>query len=406
METNADGPLSGLRILELGHFVAAPFCTRVLADLGADIIKIEPPSGDPVRQWGQQIGGNSLWFSVHGRNKQSVTLNLKHKKAIPLLLRLIGRCDALVENYRPGQLAKFGLTPDALEQARPGLVVAHISGYGQNGPYRDRAAFGVIGEAIGGIRYLTNHAPGTTDLPPVRVGVSIGDSLAGLYAALGVMAALWKRDAGSGDRRGRDIDVALTESVLSLMEGLLPEYGKLGLIREPAGARINTAAPTSAYPTSDDKWLLIAANSDPLFAKLAAVMGQPALAADPRFLGNRLRVQHAAELDDIIGAWTKQATASDLDGRLTDADIPCTQVYTAADIAHDEQYRARGMVREIDDPLFGPVLHPGIVPHVSDDPGRVRWPGPAIGAHTEQVLSGLLGLTGADLDALRKEGVL
>ncbi len=338
MDMNADGPLSGVRVLELGHFVAAPFCTRVLADLGADVIKIEPPSGDPVRQWGEQVDGNSLWFSVHGRNKRSVTLNLKHPKAIPLLLRLIGQCDALVENYRPGQLAKFGLTPEVLEKARPGLVVAHISGYGQNGPYRDRAAFGVIGEAIGGIRYLTNHPPGTTDLPPVRVGVSIGDSLAGLYAALGVLAALWKRDAGSGDGRGRTIDVALTESVLSLMEGTLPEYGKLGLVREPAGARINTAAPTSAYPTSDGKWLLIAANSDPLFAKLAAVMGQPALASDPRFIGNRLRVQHAAELDGIIDAWTKQATAADLDARLTETDIPCTQVYTAADIARDEQY--------------------------------------------------------------------
>ncbi len=338
MQMSTGGPLSGLRILELGHFVAAPFCTRVLADLGADIVKIEPPSGDPVRQWGEQVGGNSLWFSVHGRNKRSVTMNLKHSQAIPLLLRLIGKCDALVENYRPGQLAKFGLTPELLEHARPGLVVAHISGYGQNGPYRDRAAFGVIGEAIGGIRYLTNHAPGTTDLPPARVGVSIGDSLAGLYAALGVMAALWKRDAGSGDRRGRDIDVALTESVLSLMEGMLPEYGKLGLIREPAGARINTAAPTSAYPTSDGKWLLIAANSDPLFAKLAAIMGQTALTSDPRFTGNRLRVQHAAELDAIIGAWTRQATAAELDARLAGADIPCTQVYTAADIAQDEQY--------------------------------------------------------------------
>ncbi len=206
----SNGILSGLRILEIGHFVAAPFCTRLLADLGADIIKIEPPSGDPVRQWGKQVNGTSLWWSIHGRNKRSVTLNLKHPKAPAIVQRLVADCDAVVENFRPGQLAKLGLSDEVLRSAKPDLVVAHISGFGQDGPYRDRAAFGVIGEAIGGLRHLTNHPPGVSDLPPVRTGISIGDSLAGLYAAFGIMAALWQRDRISGDRQGRTLDVALT----------------------------------------------------------------------------------------------------------------------------------------------------------------------------------------------------
>jgi formyl-CoA transferase len=400
------GILSGLRILEIGHFVAAPFCTRLLADLGADIIKIEPPSGDPVRQWGQQVNGTSLWWSIHGRNKRSVTLNLKHPKATSIVRRLVADCDAVVENFRPGQLAKLGLSDEVLRSARPDLVVAHISGFGQDGPYRDRAAFGVIGEAIGGLRHLTNHPPGVSDLPPVRTGISIGDSLAGLYAAFGIMAALWQRDRISGDRQGRTLDVALTDSVLSLMEGMLPEYGALGAVRQPTGSAIPTAAPSNAYPTADGKWILIAANSDPLFARLATLIGQPELARDPRFIGNRSRVQNAAHLDRIIGAWTSQAIAAEVDRCLSEADIPCTQVYTAAECAADPQFRHRGMVREVEDPQFGQVLHAGIVPHVPESPGSIRWPGPPIGAHTDEVLGTMLGLQSADLETLRQEGVI
>jgi len=404
---DGSGPLSGLRVLEIGHFVAAPFCTRLLADLGADVIKIEPPAGDPVRQWGKQVNGQSLWWSLHGRNKRSVTLNLKHPKAASIVLRLAAGCDALVENFRPGQLDRLGLGEEALRSARPDLVIAHISGYGQDGPYRDRAAFGVIGEAIGGLRHLTNHPPETTDLPPVRVGVSIGDSLAGLYAAFGIMAALWRRDrADGGDRRGRTLDVPLTDAVLSMMEGMLPEYGTLGAVRQPVGSRIPTAAPSNAYPTADGKWILIAANSDPLFARLATLIGQPDLAHDPRFTGNRARVQNVEELDRVIATWTKEHSAADADRILSDADIPCTQVYTAAEIAADPQFRHRGMVREVADPQFGQVLHPGIVPDVSDDPGTIRWPGPPIGAHTGEVLGELLGLQPAELEALRQEGVI
>jgi formyl-CoA transferase len=402
----SNGILSELRILEIGHFVAAPFCTRLLADLGADIIKIEPPSGDPVQQWGQQVNGTSLWWSIHGRNKRSVTLNLKHPKATAIVQRLVADCDAVVENFRPGQLAKLGLSDEVLRGVKPDLAIAHISGFGQDGPYRDRAAFGVIGEAIGGLRHLTNHPPGVSDLPPVRTGISIGDSLAGLYAAFGIMAALWQRDRISGDRQGRTLDVALTDSVLSLMEGMLPEYGALGAVRQPTGSAIPTAAPSNAYPTADGKWILIAANSDPLFARLAALIGQPDLARDPRFVGNRTRVQNAAELDRIIGAWTSQLVVAEVDRCLTEADIPCTQVYTAAECAADAQFRHRGMVREVEDPKLGQVLHAGIVPHVPETPGVIRWPGPPIGAHTEEVLGELLSLQPTQLEALRQEGVI
>jgi crotonobetainyl-CoA:carnitine CoA-transferase CaiB-like acyl-CoA transferase len=400
------GILSGLRILEIGHFVAAPFCTRLLADLGADIIKIEPPSGDPVRQWGQQVNGTSLWWSIHGRNKRSVTLNLKHPEATSIVRRLVAGCDAVVENFRPGQLAKLGLSDEVLRSVKSDLVIAHISGFGQDGPYRDRAAFGVIGEAIGGLRHLTNHPPGVSDLPPVRTGISIGDSLAGLYTAFGIMAALWQRDRISGDRQGRTLDVALTDAVLSLMEGMLPEYGALGAVRQPTGSAIPTAAPSNAYPTADGKWILIAANSDPLFARLAALIGQPDLARDPRFVGNRTRVQNAAELDRMIGAWTSQLGVAEVDRCLTEADIPCTQVYTAAECAADPQFRHRGMVREVEDPQLGQVLHAGIVPHVPETPGVIRWPGPPVGAHTEEVLGEILGLQSTQLETLRQEGVI
>src|SRR3546814_405128 len=264
--------LDGLRVLEIGHFVAAPFCTRLLADLGADVIKIEPPRGDPVRQWGVQSGGSSLWWSMHGRNTRSVAIDLKAVGAREIILELVAHCDVVVENFRPGQLDRMGLGPDVLRSVRPDLIVSHISGYGQTGPYRDRAAFGVIGEAIGGLRHLTNHPPGSFDLPPVRVGVSIGDSIAGLYSAFGIMAALWQRDRTGGDGAARSLDVALTESVFSMMEAMLPEYGELGLIKQPTGGGIATAAPSNAYPTIDGDWMLIAANSEPLFAKLAPLM--------------------------------------------------------------------------------------------------------------------------------------
>lgn len=400
------GPLlGGLRVLEIGHFVAAPFCTRLLGDLGADIIKIEPPAGDPVRQWGEQVDGRSLWWSMHGRNKRSIALDLKRAPARALVLRIVAKCDVLVENFRPGQLDKMGLDMATLQAARPGLIVARISGYGQTGPYRDRAAFGVIGEAIGGLRYLTNHPPHTHELPPVRVGVSIGESIAGLYAAFGIMGALWQRDRVGGDGSARTLDVALTESVFSMMEAMLPEYGKLGKIKEPTGGGIATAAPTNAYPTADGGFMLIAANSEPLFARLMALMGRSELVGDPRFQGNVARVAHMAELDRMIGDWTQGFAAADLERKLAAADIPSSRAYTAADAARDPQYLARGMVREVDDPRLGMMLHNGIVPHIPEGPGAIRWTGPEIGQHTDEILREA-GVPEHEMADLRRTGVV
>lgn len=400
------GPLDGLRILEIGHFVAAPFCTRLLADLGAEVIKIEPPSGDPVRKWGALVDGTSLWWSVHARNKKSVALNLKATGSIKVVLDLVKSCDALVENFRPGQLARLGLSDDTLRAANPDLVIAHISGFGQTGPYRDRAAFGVIGEAMGGLRYLTDHAPGTSSLPPARVGISIGDSLAGLYAAFGIVAELWQRDRSPGHRPVGRVDVALTESVLSLMEGMLPEYSVLGKVRQPSGSRIPTAAPSSAYRARDGKWIVIAANSDALFAKLIGLIGKRELADDPRYVNNPARVANVDTLDELIGAWTCTLDSDVLVARLREAGVPCTPIYDAADCASDPQFCSRGMVHEVMDPRIGKLLHPGIVPRHTDSPGHVRWTGPAIGEHTEEILTGLLNFSPSQIIELKAEGAI
>lgn len=400
------GPLAGLRVIELGHFVAAPFCARLLADLGAEVIKVEPPTGDPVRSWGRTKDGQSVWWSVHGRNKLTVTANLKSPDGREVVLGLLRRSDVVIENFRPGQLARLGLPDGLMRAANPRLVIAHISGFGQDGPDCDRSGFGAIGEAMGGLRHLTNHAPGTTELPPVRVGVSIGDSMAGMYAAIGVLAALWQRDRAGGSGEGQPVDVALTEAVLSVMEAVVPEYGMFGEIREPSGARIPTTAPSSAYPSADGKWLIIAANSQPLFARLCELMRQPDLLTDPRFADNPQRVANVEALDSAIAAWTASMSAAEVEARLASANIPACRIYTAEDIANDRQYRARGMVREVDDPLLGKVLHPGVVPHLPEAQGGVRWTGRAIGADNPAVLSGLLGLSAERIEVLKARGAI
>ena len=389
--TGATGPLVGLRVLEIGHFVAAPFAARLLGDLGASVVKIEPPGGDPVRGWGRQRDGQSIWWSVHGRNKRSITLDLKTAPGLALARDLAARADVLIENFRPGQLARMGLDDASLRAANPGLIIAHVSGYGQDGPDAGRSGFGAIGEAIGGLRHLTDHPAGTTGLPPVRVGVSIGDSVAGLYAALGVLAALWQRDRQGGTGRGQPVDVALTEAILSLMEGVLPEYGALGAVRQPVGSRIPTTAPSNAYPDAQGRWVIIAANSDPLFARLSQLMGRPDLPQDPRFATNAARVAHDAALDAIIADWTRQQDGAQIEAALETANIPASRIFDAADIAANAQFRARGMVRSTRDPLLGEVLHPGIVPHLPESPGGIRLTGPAPGADAAIVLAEWLG---------------
>nr|WP_294502341.1 CoA transferase [uncultured Rhodopila sp.] len=384
-------PLAGLKILEIGHYIAAPFCTRILADLGAEVVKLEPPGGDPFRGWGAEKDGNSVWFSIHGRNKLSIELDLKKDRAT--LLKLAARADVLVENLRAGQLERLNIGPEVLLAANPRLVIARISGYGQDGPYRDKPAFGAIGEAIGGLRYLTGHPGGTTELPPPRCGISISDDLAGLYAAIGLLAAVWQRDA-MGTGRGRVVDVNLVDSVFSLMEGMLPEYALDGRVRQPAGAALPTASPTNTYPCADGRWLCIAGNSDLIFARLMAAIGRPELAADPAYETNGLRCDNRAALDAAIAAWTRTLPAREAEAILEAAEVPCSRLFDIADCAADPHFRARQAVQEIDDPLIGRTLHPG--PAIRLDGERpedvVRWTGPAVGAHTDFVLHTLLGL--------------
>jgi formyl-CoA transferase len=383
------GPLAGLKILELGHYIAGPFCTRVLADLGAEVIKVEPPGGDPIRSWGARHNGHPVWFSIHGRNKLSVVLDLKRER--DTALKLTARADVLVENFRPGHLERIGLGPADLHARNPRLVIARISGYGQDGPYRDRPSFGAIGEAMGGLRHLTGHPAGASELPPPRCGVSIADDLAGLYAAIGLLSAVYERDV-TGSGRGRIIDVNLVDSVLSLMEGMLPEYAIDGRIRQPQGAAILTAAPTNTYPCADGKWLCIAGNSDPIFRRLAAVIGHPDLADDPRYRDNQARCAHARELDAIIAAWTRTLAAAEAEAALEAADIPASKLFDIADIAADPHLRARGSVLDVADPLLGSTLHFGTAMRFDGEAPEdfLGWPGPALGAHTEYVLESLL----------------
>jgi crotonobetainyl-CoA:carnitine CoA-transferase CaiB-like acyl-CoA transferase len=385
------GPLAGLKVLEIGHYIAAPFCTRILADLGAEVIKVEPLGGDPFRGWGASVDGHSVWFSVHGRNKLSVVLDLKRDHDV--VLRLASRADVLVENLRAGGLERLDLSPEALHAINPRLVIARISGYGQDGPYRDKPAFGAIGEAMGGIRHLTGHPSGSSDLPPPRCGISISDDLAGLYAAIGLLSALWQRDV-AGTARGRVVDVNLVDSVFSLMEGMLPEYAMDGRVRQPVGAAIETAAPTNTYPCADGKWLCVAGNSDLIFSRLMTAIGRPELARDPAYATNADRCARRTELDTAIATWTRTLPARDAEARLEVADVPCSRLYDIADCANDPHFRARGSVLEVTDPLIGPTLHPGPAIRLDGEKPEavVAWPGPMAGAHTEYVLTKLLGM--------------
>jgi crotonobetainyl-CoA:carnitine CoA-transferase CaiB-like acyl-CoA transferase len=383
-------PLTGLRILELGHYIAAPFATRLLADMGAEVIKIEPPEGDPVRGWGSTHNGHPVWFSVHGRNKLSVTLDLKNARDRERILGLAAKSDALVENFRPGYLERIGLSPAALHAANPNLIIARVSGYGQDGPYRDKPAFGAIGEAMGGLRHLT-ASPGQSEHPPPRCGVSISDDLAGMYAAMAVVSACW--GVRAGNHAGRVVDVDLVSSVFSLMEGMLPEYGLFGWVRQPQGAAIKTAAPTNTYPCADGKWLCIAGNSDLIFKRLMGAIGRDDLGADPRMASNAGRCEHVAELDAAIAAWTRGRSGREAEDVLEAAEVPCSRLYDMRDCAEDPHFRARDLVMPVADPLLGEVLHPaapfrfdGVAPRE-----MVRWTGPAAGAHNGEVFRRLLG---------------
>lgn len=399
------GPLHGLRIIELGHFVAAPFAGRLLADLGAEVIKVEPPSsGDPARQWGAMAGNRSIWWSVHARNKKSVTVDVKTSPGRDLILDLIRDADALIENYRPGQLERWGLGPDVLKATNPDCVVVRISGFGQDGPYRDKPAFGVIGEALGGIRYLTGYPKTQLDLPPVRVGISLGDSVAGLYAVIGVLAGVLARRHGSAP--ASPVDIAIYEAVFSLLEGALPEFSLLGIVRQPAGSAIPTVAPSNSYQTSDGEWICIAGNSDRIFQRLSTLIGRPEMARDPRFSTNDGRVAHMAKLDAMIAEWVAGCSASEAATLLEAADVPACRIYTIADCANDAHFIARGMIRQVDDPALGLTLHPGVVPRFAEWVDAPMKAGPELGANTEEVLTDILNYTPERIADLRHRGIV
>lgn len=402
-QTDGPGPLAGVRVIELGMLLAGPFAGRLLGDMGAEIVKIEPPGQpDPLREWGKaRYEGRSLWWPVQSRNKKCCTLNLRLERGQQLLLDLVRQADVLIENFRPGTLERWNLGPDVLLEANPRLVIARVSGYGQSGPYAARAGFASAAEAMGGIRYI-NGFPG--ELPP-RLHISLGDSLAGMYAVQGILAALYRRDALGG--AGQVVDVSLLESCFSLLESTVPEYDRLGIVRGPGGTGLQGVAPSNIFESSDRKLIVIAANADNVFGRLCEAMGQPELADDPRFATHSARGENQSEIEGIVAAWAGARTAEEIDRVLNDAGVICGPIYTVADIFDDPQYQAREMLVKHEDPDFGEYVGPGIVPKFSGTPCEVRWSATwEEGSHNRDVYGGLLGLSDADLDELKEEGVL
>ena len=391
------GPLAGLKVLELGQLIAGPFAAKTLADFGAEVIKIEPPgSGDPLRQWRLLHNGTSVWWQVQSRNKKSVVLDLREPPDRNIVRRLADEADVLIENFKPGMMEKWGLGYDELSRTNPGLVMLRISGYGQSGPYKDRPGFGVVAEAMGGLRHLTAE-PGRV---PVRVGVSLGDTLASLHGVIGVLMALQERHRSG---RGQVVDVALYESVFNVMESLLPEYSAFGVVREPAGSALPGIAPSNAYACADG-WVLVAGNGDSIFKRLMSAIGRDDLGQDPALADNVGRVKRVAEIDAAIGAWTAARTVAEVLDVLNAAQVPAGRIYTARDIADDPHYRARGMIEAVTTADGLTLEVPGIVPKLSRTPGAITRRAPTLGEDTEAVLREV-GLSDDQLAALKARGL-
>ncbi|WP_338525887.1 CaiB/BaiF CoA-transferase family protein [Pseudomonas batumici] len=393
-------PLSGIKVIEIGTLIAAPFAARMLGEFGAEVIKIESiGQGDPLRKWRKLHEGTSLWWYLQSRNKKSLALNLKSAEGIELVKQLAADADVLIENLRPGALEKLGLGWEVLHALNPKLTLVRISGYGQTGPYRDRPGFGAIGEAMGGIRYTT----GTPGSPPARVGVSLGDSLASLHGVIGALMSLLRVKSGQGE--GQVVDVSLAESVFNVMESLVPEYDLLGHIRERTGGALPGIAPSNTYLTADGAYVVIAGNSDPIYKRLMQVIGRPDLAEAPQFAHNDGRAAQSGLLDAAITHWTSSLPIDDVLLALQDAEVPAGRIYSVADIVADPHYQARDMLLDAQLPGGVRVKMPGIVPKLSETPGVVNWQGPSLGQHTHDILDGL-GLTEADIERLKAEGVV
>ncbi|HIK77187.1 MAG TPA: CoA transferase [Gammaproteobacteria bacterium] len=395
-----DKPLRGMRVIEMGQLIAGPFAGSVLGYFGAEVIKIEPPTGDPVRYWRLTENNTSYWWHSVSRNKKSITLNLKTEKGRQIAKDLILESDVLIENFKPGTLEKWGMSPDDLKKDNPGLITARISGYGQTGPRSHLPGYASVCEGYGGFRYVN----GFPDRPPVRPNLSIGDTLAGLHAAMGVMLAYIQREKDP-DGKGQVVDAAIYESVFNMMEAVVPEYSGSGAIREPSGSTITGIAPTNTYITSNNKYVIIGGNGDSIFKRLMNAIGRPDMANDPKLEENQGRVDNEKEIDAAIEKWTKEHTSDEVLSTMDEVSVPAGPILSVEDMMKDEHYIARGMFQEVE--ANGRTLHiPAMMPILTETPGTTEWPGPALSEHTDEVLSELLGKDEGEITQLRKDGVL
>ncbi len=402
MDEQKSSPLSGLRVLELATNVAGPFGGTLFAEFGAEVIKVEiPGTGDPARHFAPFYKEKSLTYAVLGRNKKSVTLDLRRPRGQELLKRLVKISDVLIENFRPGTMEKWRLGYEELKLANPRLIMVRVSGFGQDGPYKDRAAFDRIASAMGGLTYLTGYP----ESPPVRVGLNLCDEIAGLFSAFGAMVALYQRDVGDRER-GQWVDVSLCESILRLLEGVIAEYGKLGTVRERSGNLNEVVAPANNFLSRDGKWVVFVVTSDALFQRFAKAIGMENLAQDPRFLKNLDRLRNRDALHEIIRPWFQERTVSQIDAIFGENGVPYGLVYNAKDICEDPQNQFRVNIVEVQDPDIGPVQMQSVTPRLSETPGKVRSSSPTLGEHNEEVWGELLGLTENELEDLRQEGVI
>ncbi len=398
--TSTQKPLAGLKVVELGTLIAGPFCSRILAEFGAEVVKVESPDGgDPLRKWRKLYEGTSLWWYVQARNKKSVTANLKHPEGKEFVRRLIASADILVENFRPGVLEKLGLSWEALHRDNPGLVMVRLSGFGQTGPYKDQPGFGAVGESMGGLRYVT----GFPDRPPVRTGISIGDSIAALWGAIGALMALRHREVGGG--AGQVVDVALYEAIFAMMESLVPEFDVFGFVRERTGNIMPGITPSNTHTTRDGKHVTIGANGDAIFKRLMRAMGRDDLAADPSLDDNAGRDARRDEIYGLIDAWCAAHDEAEVLAVLEAAEVPASRVYSVADMFADPQFLAREMIQSARLPDGTAMKMPGIVPKLSATPGSTEWLGPALGEHTDAVLAEV-GYGAAEIAALRAAGAV
>jgi len=397
IDASAFGALKGLRLIELGQLIAGPFCGQLMADHGAEVIKVEAPgAGDPMRKWGQSA---PLWWPVVARNKKCVSLNLREKEGQDILKELVKKTDFLLENFRPGTMERWGLGYEELKKINPRLIMIRVSGFGQTGPYSKRAGYGSIGEAMGGMRNLAGD-PAT---PPSRIGLSIGDSLAATYACLGALMALRHRDQ-TGE--GQVVDSAIYEAVLAMMESVVPEYTQGGFVRERTGSILPKVAPSNAYPTKDGD-ILIGANQDTVFSRLAVAMGRPELAEDERYATHHARGEHQAELDDLIAEWTATMTCDEVQAAMDDAGVPTGKIFKAPDMMDDPQFEARDAIVKVDHPSYDKLYMQNTFPKLSSTPGKVKWAGPTeVGQHNDEVYGGLLGKSAADMATLKEQGII